>query len=135
MRSFFYVILHPLQTLNLWLENDPNASIFDVLYLLTVFSAFGIWLVFDRYQKARNNAVPFRHNPPEVSTSILPCCLSDTSSGSRSRMEVPTDPRRESQVTSHRTRAFATPFHGRTRLYNMLRSCKLAAYQDGHRGQ
>ncbi|KIM55169.1 hypothetical protein SCLCIDRAFT_1221313 [Scleroderma citrinum Foug A] len=66
MRSFFYVIFHPLQTLNLWLENDPNASIFDVLYLLSVFSAFGIWLVFDRYQKARNNAVPFRHNPPEA---------------------------------------------------------------------
>jgi hypothetical protein len=66
MPSFFYAIFHPLRTLNLWLDNDPNASVLEVLYLLTVFSAFGIWLVFDRYQKARNNAVPFRHNAPDV---------------------------------------------------------------------
>ncbi|KIJ63316.1 hypothetical protein HYDPIDRAFT_41160 [Hydnomerulius pinastri MD-312] len=65
MPSFFYAIFHPLRTLNLWLDNDPNASVLEVLYLLTVFSAFGIWLVFDRYQKARNNAVSFRYNEPE----------------------------------------------------------------------
>ncbi|KIK99723.1 hypothetical protein PAXRUDRAFT_8676 [Paxillus rubicundulus Ve08.2h10] len=66
MPSSFYAIFHPLRTLNLWLDNDPNASVLEVLYLLTVFSAFGIWLVFDRYQKARNNAVPFRHNAPDA---------------------------------------------------------------------
>jgi hypothetical protein len=66
MHSLFYVLFHPLNTLNLWLEDDPNASIVDVLYLFTTFSAFGIWLVFDRYQKAVNSAVPFRHPAPEV---------------------------------------------------------------------
>ncbi|KAN0075408.1 Aldehyde/histidinol dehydrogenase [Tylopilus felleus] len=66
MPSFLFAIFHPLRTLNLWLENDPKASVLEVLYLLTVFSAFGIWLVFDRYQKAHNSAVPFRHNPPEA---------------------------------------------------------------------
>jgi hypothetical protein len=66
MRSLFYVLFHPLNTLNLWLEDDPNASIVDVLYLFTTFSAFGVWLVFDRYQKAVNSAVPFRHPAPEV---------------------------------------------------------------------
>ncbi|OAX40358.1 ALDH-like protein [Rhizopogon vinicolor AM-OR11-026] len=66
MHSLFYVIFHPLKTLNLWLEDDPNASIVDVLYLFTMFSAFGIWLVFDRYQKAVNSAVPFRYPAPEA---------------------------------------------------------------------
>ncbi|KAG0705301.1 Aldehyde/histidinol dehydrogenase [Suillus ampliporus] len=66
MHSLFYVLFHPLKTLNLWLEDDPNASIVDVLYLFTTFSAFGIWLVFDRYQKAVNSAVPFRHAAPEA---------------------------------------------------------------------
>ncbi|KAG2041409.1 Aldehyde/histidinol dehydrogenase [Suillus americanus] len=66
MHSLFYVLFHPLNTLNLWLEDDPNASIVDVLYLFTTFSAFGIWLVFDRYQKAVNSAVPFRHPAPEA---------------------------------------------------------------------
>jgi hypothetical protein len=66
MHSLFHVIFHPLKTLNLWLEDDPNASIVDVLYLFTMFSAFGIWLVFDRYQKAVNSAVPFRYPAPEV---------------------------------------------------------------------
>ena len=77
MPSFLYAIFHPLHTLNLWLENDPRASVLEVLYLLTVFSAFGIWLVFDRYQKAHNSAVPFRHSVPEVCGLTLFCvsCL------------------------------------------------------------
>ncbi|KAH7890007.1 Aldehyde/histidinol dehydrogenase [Phlebopus sp. FC_14] len=66
MPFFLYALFHPLRTLNLWLEDDPNASVFDVLYLLSVFSAFGIWLVFDRYQRARNSAVPFKHHVPEA---------------------------------------------------------------------
>ncbi|EGO21748.1 hypothetical protein SERLADRAFT_451764 [Serpula lacrymans var. lacrymans S7.9] len=36
------------------------------MYLLTVFSAFGIWLVFDRYQKTHNNAIPFKFDGPQA---------------------------------------------------------------------
>ncbi|KAH7908580.1 Aldehyde/histidinol dehydrogenase [Hygrophoropsis aurantiaca] len=100
MRNFISVIFHPLRTLNLWLENDPNASVLDVIYLLTVFSAFGIYLVYDRYQKARNNAIPFRHHAPE-----------------------PADPQWESIVLhdanlkSHLTNPELMPFHIQGREY------------------
>jgi hypothetical protein len=60
-------VLHPLNTINLWLEDDPEASAKDVAYLMSLFLAFGIWLVFDRYQKAVNSAVPFTWRAPTVS--------------------------------------------------------------------
>ncbi|EIW85451.1 Aldedh-domain-containing protein [Coniophora puteana RWD-64-598 SS2] len=62
---FYSAIFHPLRTLNLWLENDANASVFDVVFLFSVFSAFGIWLVFDRYQRKHNNPVPFTWDAPD----------------------------------------------------------------------
>lgn len=61
------VVLHPLKTINLWLEGSPDASGKDVLYLMTLFLGFGIWLVFNRYQKAVNSAVPFTWRAPDVS--------------------------------------------------------------------
>lgn len=64
-------VLHPFNTINLWLEGSPDASGKDVLYLLTLFLAFGIWLVFNRYQKAVNSAVPFSLPVPEVSICFL----------------------------------------------------------------
>ena len=64
-------VLHPFNTINLWLEGSPDASGKDVLYLLTLFLAFGIWLVFNRYQKAVNSAVPFSLPVPEVSIFFL----------------------------------------------------------------
>ena len=111
MPSFLYAIFHPLRTLNLWLENDPKASVLEVLYLLTVFSAFGIWLVFDRYQKAHNSAVPFRHNAPEVSClpSFFATCLTPSSQAA--------DPQWESlrihnaSLTSHLTEPDLLPHH------------------------
>jgi hypothetical protein len=67
MVSLVFVVLHPLNTINLWLEGDPEASGKDVLYLMTLFFAIGCWLVFNRYQKAVNSAVPFTWNGPDVS--------------------------------------------------------------------
>jgi hypothetical protein len=60
------VFLHPLDTINLWLEDDPEASGREVAYLMSVFLAVGIWLVFDRYQKIVNSAVPFVFRAPDV---------------------------------------------------------------------
>lgn len=37
-----------------------------VLYILTACTAFGIWLVFRRYDEMRNRAVPFVWDVPEV---------------------------------------------------------------------
>lgn len=67
MVFFISTILHPLNTINLWLEDDPDASGGDVLYLMSLFLGFGIWLVFNRYQKAVNSAVPFTWRAPDVS--------------------------------------------------------------------
>lgn len=73
MVFFLSVLLHPLNTINLWLEDDPEASGKDVLYLLSLFLAFGIWLVFNRYQKAVNSAVPFTWHAPDVSDYFFLC--------------------------------------------------------------
>ncbi|KAF8894722.1 Aldehyde/histidinol dehydrogenase [Infundibulicybe gibba] len=62
MSSLVSLILHPLITLGL-AEDDDEAGI-DVFYLISLFFAFGIWLVFERYQKAHNSAVPFHWVPP-----------------------------------------------------------------------
>ncbi|PBK87519.1 ALDH-like protein [Armillaria gallica] len=53
--------LHPLITLNIWSYDDG----IDIFYLLSLFFAFGIWLVFQRYQRAHNSAVPFKFTIPE----------------------------------------------------------------------
>ena len=68
-------ILHPFKTINLWLEGSPDASGKDVLYLMTLFLCFGIWLVFNRYQKAVNSAVPFSLPTPGVSIFDANCVL------------------------------------------------------------
>lgn len=55
------LFLHPLITLNIWSDDHG----IDVFYLLSLFFAFGIWLVFQRYQRASNSAVPFKFSVPE----------------------------------------------------------------------
>lgn len=72
MTSIVSLILNPLIALNpWWSENDPDQKGIDVLYLLTVFFALGIWLVVRRYQKAQYSAVPFHVDAPEVHLSII----------------------------------------------------------------
>ena len=71
MIALISALLHPLNTINLWLDGDADASARDVFYLLSLFLGFGGWLVFDRYQKAVNSAVPFSWRAPEVSVEHL----------------------------------------------------------------
>ncbi|KAK0210283.1 meiotic sister-chromatid recombination aldehyde dehydrogenase [Desarmillaria ectypa] len=61
MGKLMSLFLHPLITLNIWSDDDG----IDVFYLLSLFFAFGIWLVFQRYQRANNSAVPFKFTIPE----------------------------------------------------------------------
>lgn len=66
----FFIIFHPLNVINAWLEDDPDGSTTDVAALLSIFLGFGSWLVYDRYQKAINKAIRFRFPTPEVSWRI-----------------------------------------------------------------
>ncbi|KAK0474917.1 meiotic sister-chromatid recombination aldehyde dehydrogenase [Armillaria novae-zelandiae] len=61
MDKLMSLALHPLITLNIWSDDGG----IDVFYLLSLFFAFGIWLVFQRYQRAHNSAVPFKFTIPE----------------------------------------------------------------------
>ena len=53
-------------------SGDANGGI-DILWFITFFFALGIWLVFKRYDNARNRAVPFEWTPPDVGR--LQCTL------------------------------------------------------------
>ncbi|TDL28101.1 ALDH-like protein [Rickenella mellea] len=66
--SILQVLMHPLTQLQLSEDSDfERGGGIDVLYLITLFFAFGIWLVFQRYQTIRNRAVPFNTDiPPEA---------------------------------------------------------------------
>ncbi|KZP32530.1 ALDH-like protein [Athelia psychrophila] len=64
MVMFISAVLHPLKTINLWLENSPDASVADVTSLVTIFLALGVYLVINRYHKAVNSAVPFKWTTP-----------------------------------------------------------------------
>lgn len=65
MNTLISIILHPLISLNVS-DNDNDHEGIDVFYPLSIFFAFGIWLVVQRYHKARNSAIPFHINIPEV---------------------------------------------------------------------
>ncbi|KAG5647167.1 hypothetical protein DXG03_001122 [Asterophora parasitica] len=86
MNAIISFILHPLIPVNV--SDDEEAGI-DVVYPLSLFFAFGIWLVFQRYQKMHNSAVPFEYSAPLVS-------LSPTESLLILKQEQPADPKWES---------------------------------------
>jgi hypothetical protein len=65
MASFLSRLLHPLIFLNLWAGEDEDSGV-DLLFMLTVFIAAGIWLVVRRYQQHINGAVDFFCEAPEV---------------------------------------------------------------------
>ncbi|KAG5639503.1 hypothetical protein H0H81_000648 [Sphagnurus paluster] len=62
MNAIVSFILHPLIPVN---AGDDDEGGIGVTYPLTAFFAFGIWLVFQRYQKMHNSPVPFPHTEPE----------------------------------------------------------------------
>ena len=69
MSSLVSAIFHPMEALDRWFDADGEG--FDTFYPLTIFFAFGIWLVFERYQQMHNRPVPFEHRAPNV--CVLEC--------------------------------------------------------------
>lgn len=63
MNSILSFILHPF--ISLILSRDDDGDV-DIVYPLSIFFAFGIWLVYDRYQKMHNSPVPFVIAAPQV---------------------------------------------------------------------
>jgi len=64
MSSLLALLFHPVETLDRWFEYDGRGV--EFFYPLTAFFAFGIWLVFDRYNRMHNSAVPFEWKTPDV---------------------------------------------------------------------
>jgi hypothetical protein len=68
MNSILSFILKPFITLILSRGDDDGV---DIVYPLSIFFAFGIWLVYDRYQKMHNSPVPFFIAAPLVCATIF----------------------------------------------------------------
>jgi acyl-CoA reductase-like NAD-dependent aldehyde dehydrogenase len=64
MSSLVALLLKPLSSSSKWEDDDDQGS-FAVFWLLTGCFALGIWLVFDKYQKAHTSAIKFRVNVPK----------------------------------------------------------------------
>ncbi|KIY43606.1 Aldedh-domain-containing protein [Fistulina hepatica ATCC 64428] len=59
MSTLVTIILRPFLSLN-----SENGGKIGLVYPITVFFAFGIYLVFDRWQKINNSPIHFRYNIP-----------------------------------------------------------------------
>ena len=67
MSALFRAFTTSVTRLHIDDEDDFESGGINVLYPLTLFFAFGIWLVFQRYQTIRNRAAPFNWPAPKVS--------------------------------------------------------------------
>ena len=65
MDALISLMNHPYLTMKLASDDDSTRQI-DALYPLSIFFAFGIYLVFQRYQIKYNTAVPFDFISPDV---------------------------------------------------------------------
>lgn len=64
MDALIALMNHPYLTMKLGLGSEKRN--FDAIYPISLFFAFGIYLVVDRYHKRYNSAVPFEWAHPEV---------------------------------------------------------------------
>ncbi len=64
MDALISLMNHPYLTMKLGLGSEKRN--FDAIYPISLFFAFGIYLVVDRYHKRYNSAVPFEFTYPEV---------------------------------------------------------------------
>ena len=69
MNSLISFVLHPLIPVNV--GEDDEATGIDVIYPLTICFAFGIWLVYHRYNKMHNSPVPFTVEAPQVCYKLI----------------------------------------------------------------
>ncbi|KAJ7929198.1 Aldehyde/histidinol dehydrogenase [Mycena leptocephala] len=76
MSSLLSVFLNPLIPLNPWWSEDAeNEGGFDIVWPLTIFTALGIWLVVERYQKAQYAAVSFKYDAPDAAEPTYQCII------------------------------------------------------------
>ena len=65
MDALISLMNHPYLTMKLASDDDSTRRI-EAVYPLSIFFAFGIYLVFQRYQIRYNAAVPFDFQSPDV---------------------------------------------------------------------
>ncbi|TFY71337.1 hypothetical protein EVG20_g1668 [Dentipellis fragilis] len=68
MGSLISFLLHPSYTLRTRRHDYDDNNVDDLLYHLTLFFAFGIWTVFNRYQSVQNRAKSFKLAKPEAAS-------------------------------------------------------------------
>lgn len=71
MDALISLMNHPWVTGKIGGNRDSKEDVDAIVYPLTLFFAFGIYLVYERYQKKHNSPVPFEYNSPAV--SFLTC--------------------------------------------------------------
>ncbi|CAA7265354.1 unnamed protein product [Cyclocybe aegerita] len=64
MDALIALMNHPYLTMKLGTNTDSKRNI-DAVYPISLFFAFGIYLVFERYQKRHNSALPFEWKFPD----------------------------------------------------------------------
>lgn len=69
MSSFLEGLADSVSSLYLYDDHEYDEEGFNIVWPLTIFFGFGIWLVVRRYQDARDRGVPFTIPAPEVSCS------------------------------------------------------------------
>lgn len=62
-------MLHPRLTTRLSADDDSSGW-FDPVYPLTLFFAFGIYTVVQKYHKKNNSPIPLQYSIPEVNGSL-----------------------------------------------------------------
>ncbi|KIK03813.1 hypothetical protein K443DRAFT_676473 [Laccaria amethystina LaAM-08-1] len=66
MDALISLMNHPWVTGKIGGNHDSKEGVDAIVYPLTIFFAFGIYLVYERYQKKHNSPVPFEYNSPEA---------------------------------------------------------------------
>jgi len=85
MDALISLMNHPYLTGKLGGGDDDQKRTIDAVYPISLFFAFGIYLVFERYQKMHNSAVPFEWTFPEVHNFSLSFILLNRSNMSFNR--------------------------------------------------
>lgn len=65
MDALISLMNHPYLTMKLGLDSESKRKV-DAIYPISIFFAFGIYLVFQRYQRRHNSPVPFEFVFPDV---------------------------------------------------------------------
>nr|BAV14024.1 aldehyde dehydrogenase [Pholiota microspora] len=65
MDALIDLMNHPYLTMRLGMDANSKRQI-DAVYPITAFFAFGIYLVYQRYQQTHNSPIPFEYNAPDA---------------------------------------------------------------------